>query len=114
MRTQRTPVHRGALTNQCWRSACLIALAAYNFTYSIIIKTNVMKKMILYVTCVLLVCSVAAAPDSKLIERFNNTFPNSKDVKWREDKDGYVVSFTRNETFNKAFYNKAGDFVYSL
>src|SRR5215471_11958488 len=73
-----------------------------------------MKKMILYVACALIVTSVAAAPGSKLVERFNATFPNAKNVKWLDDKDGYFVSFTQSENFIKAFYNKDGDFVYSL
>jgi hypothetical protein len=77
-------------------------------------KINVMKKMILYVACVLIVASVAAAPGSKLVERFNATFPNAKNVKWLDDKDGYFVSFTQDENFIKAFYNKGGEFVYSL
>jgi len=52
--------------------------------------------MILYAACVLIVASVAAAPGSKLVERFNQTFPNAKNVKWLDDKDGYFVSFTQN------------------
>jgi len=73
-----------------------------------------MKKLILYVVCILIVSSVAAAPDSKVVQRFNETFPNAKNVKWRDDKEGYFVSFNQNESFNKAFYNKDGEFVYSL
>jgi hypothetical protein len=73
-----------------------------------------MKKMILYVACVFIVASAAAAPGSKLVERFNETFPNAKNVKWLDDKDGYFVSFTQSENFIKAFYNKSGEFVYSL
>jgi len=73
-----------------------------------------MKKVIFYAACILLVSSVAAAPDSKLVASFNQMFPNAKNVKWRDDKDGYFVSFTQNEIFDKAFYNKNGDFVYSL
>jgi len=76
---------------------------------------NVMKKAILYfATCILIVSSFAAAPGSKLIQKFNETFPNAKSVKWRDDEAGYFVSFTQNENFNKVFYNKEGDFVYSL
>ena len=75
---------------------------------------NVMKKMILYAACVLIVSSVAAMPGSKIVQRFNETFPNAKNVKWIDDKDGYFVSFSQNEDFNKVFYNKQGSFVYSL
>ena len=73
-----------------------------------------MKKMILYAACVFIVSSVAAMPGSKLLQRFNETFPNAKNAKWIDDKDGYFVSFTQNGNFNKVFYNKDGIFVYSL
>ncbi len=74
-----------------------------------------MKKAILYfATCILIVSSVAAMPDSKTLKRFNETFPNAKNVKWMDDKAGFFVSFTQNGNFNKVFYNTAGNFVYSL
>jgi len=74
-----------------------------------------MKKTILYVaTCIIIGSSVAAAPGSKVLERFNETFPNAKNVKWIDNKEGYFVSFYQNDNFNKVFYNKAGNFVYSL
>jgi len=72
-----------------------------------------MKKIISYVASLLIVISVAAAPDSKLIQAFNETFPNAKNVKWSDAKDGYFVSFYQNENFEKVFYNKEGDFVCS-
>jgi len=75
-----------------------------------------MKKVIVYfVTCVLVVSSVAAAaPGSKILQKFNETFPNAQNVKWRDDKAGYFVSFTQNGDFNKVFYNTDGNFVYAL
>ena len=73
-----------------------------------------MKKIILYVACILIVFSAAAAPGSKLIQRFNETFPNAKNVKWRDEKAGHFVSFTQNGNLNKVFYNTSGNFVYSL
>ncbi|HEX5153865.1 MAG TPA: hypothetical protein VFW07_20600 [Parafilimonas sp.] len=74
-----------------------------------------MKKTILYVaTCFIIGSSIAAAPGSKVLERFNETFPNAKNVKWNDNKKGYFVSFYQNDNFNKVFYNKAGNFVYSL
>ena len=74
-----------------------------------------MKKAIAYLaTCILIVSSIAAAPGSKIFQRFNETFPNAKNVKWIDDKEGYFVSFSQNENYNKVFYNKDGDFVYSL
>lgn len=74
-----------------------------------------MKKAIVYVACILLaVSSFAAEPGSKVVQRFTETFPNAKNIKWRDDKAGYFVSFTQNGNFNKAFYNSGGEFVYSL
>jgi len=69
--------------------------------------------MILNIACVLIVLSLAAAPGTKLIQQFNETFPNAKSVKWSDDKAGYYVSFYQNEDFKKVFYNKEGDFVCS-
>jgi hypothetical protein len=74
-----------------------------------------MKKVIVYfATCFLVVSSIAAAPGSKVLQNFNATFPNAKNVKWIDDKAGYFVSFTQNGDFNKVFYNTAGNFVYAL
>jgi hypothetical protein len=74
-----------------------------------------MKKAILYVACILIVFSAAAAaPGSKLLQRFNETFPNAQNITWRDDTKGYFVSFTQSGNYNKAFYNKDGEFVYSL
>lgn len=74
-----------------------------------------MKKVIVYVASIFIItAAVAAAPGSKLLQRFSETFPNAKNVKWRDDKDGYFASFTQNGNLNKVFYNTAGYFVYSL
>ena len=74
-----------------------------------------MKKAILYVACILIVFSAAAAaPGSKLLQRFNQTFPHAQSITWRDDTNGYFVSFIQNGDYNKAFYNKDGEFVYSL
>jgi hypothetical protein len=74
-----------------------------------------MKKSIVYViACVMIASSVSAMPGSGVIQKFNETFPNAKNVKWRDDKAGYFVSFTQNGNFNKVFYNTDGDFVYAI
>lgn len=74
-----------------------------------------MKKVIVYfATCFLAVSSIAATPDSKILQRFNETFPNAQHVKWMDDKGGFFVSFMQNGNFNKVFYNTAGNFVYAL
>ena len=72
-----------------------------------------MKKIISYVAGLLITCSVAAAPGSKLIQSFKETFPNAENVKWTDDKNGYFVSFYQHGNFEKIFYNKENDFVCS-
>ena len=72
-----------------------------------------MKKLILNVACILIVSSLIAAPGTKLIQKFNETFPNAKNVKWNDDKEGYYVSFYQNDDFKKILYNKDGEFVCS-
>ena len=49
----------------------------------------------------------------KSLQSFNATFPNAKNVKWMDDKDGYFVSFYQDDNFEKVLYNKEGDFVCS-
>lgn len=61
----------------------------------------------------LIVSSVAAAPTSKIIKSFNETFPNASNIKWSDDKQGYFVSFSQNGNFEKVLYNKTGNFVCS-
>lgn len=74
-----------------------------------------MKKAIVYAACIFIVSTAAAAaPGSKLIKNFNQTFPNAKNVTWRDDAAGYFVTFTQNDNYNKVFYNKDGLFMYSL
>ena len=73
-----------------------------------------MKKAIIYVACFFIVSAAAAAPGSKLVKLFNTTFPNAKDVQWKDDKAGFFVSFTQNGNYNKVFYNTGGNFVYSI
>lgn len=54
-----------------------------------------------------------AAPGSSLQQKFHETFPDAKNVKWTDDKDGFFVSFTQSGNFKKVLYNKEGDFVCS-
>jgi hypothetical protein len=72
-----------------------------------------MKKIVSYAASLLIAASVAAAPGSKLIQSFNETFPNAQNVKWSDDKAGYFVSFYQDGNFEKVLYGKSGDFVCS-
>ena len=72
-----------------------------------------MKRIISCAATILIISSVAAAPGSRLIEKFNATFPNAKNVKWSDDKSGYFVSFYQNENFEKVLYSRESDFICS-
>ncbi len=74
-----------------------------------------MKKIIVHVIALVLIAASAnATPDSKILQKFKETFPNAQNVKWVDDKAGYFVSFSQNGNFNKVFYNTEGSFVYAL
>ena len=72
-----------------------------------------MKKIFSYAASLLITISVAAAPGSKLIKSFNETFPKAANIKWNDDKAGYFVSFTQNGNFEKVLYSKDGNFICS-
>jgi hypothetical protein len=81
--------------------------------YSKTEKTNVMKKIISYAVCLIMITSVAATPTSKVLQLFKETFPNATNIKWSDDKQGYFVSFTQNGNFEKVLYSKSGNFICS-
>lgn len=83
-------------------------LAACHSTFSI-------KKIILTATVALLCLSQAtAAPGETLLSLFNRTFPDAKYVMWTTDGEYHAVSFNRNETHCKIWYDKEGTLIYSL
>ena len=74
-----------------------------------------MKKISLTLVVLLLIVSnLMANPDAKLLQSFNEAFPLAKDVKWHEDKNGYLVSFTQMGIANKVNYDKQGTYMNSL
>jgi len=75
-----------------------------------------MKKLFLVTALVIFSLSrtIAAAPNEELIRVFSHTFPDAKYVRWTEDHEYHVVSFTLNETQCKIWYTKEGTFLYSL
>ncbi|HLX66342.1 MAG TPA: hypothetical protein VKR41_05075 [Puia sp.] len=82
--------------------------------------TNHFIKRTLLVACCLLTISagVFAGPEfsvgDKLLQVFQQTFPDAKQVKWVEEPAGYEVSFRQNETLTKVVYDKDAHFVSSL
>lgn len=72
-----------------------------------------MKKIVVCAAVLCMAFSAMAAPGSKLIQKFKETFPNAENVKWSDDAKGYYVSFHQHGNFEKVFYNKEGDFICS-
>lgn len=78
-------------------------------------KRHFLNKLILTVAIALLgTFHVTAAPSESLLQLFNRTFPDAKYVKWAEEEGFYIVSFTRNDSQCRIWYDKEGSLVYSL
>ncbi|WP_217602929.1 hypothetical protein [Chitinophaga sp. GbtcB8] len=76
---------------------------------------NHSKKLLLVAALAIFSLSrVTAAASEELIRVFNHTFPDARYVRWTEDHEYNVVSFTLNENQCKIWYNREGAFVYSL
>ncbi len=90
--------------------------------------TNHFIRRTVLVTCCLLTISagvfagaptgVPIAPEltvsDKLLQVFQQTFPDAKQVKWMEEPGGYQVSFRQNDILTKVVYDKDARFVSSL
>jgi len=74
-----------------------------------------MKKVFLVAALAIFSLSrTTAAPNEELIRVFSHTFPAAKYVRWTEDHEYHVVSFTLSETQCKIWYTKEGTVAYSL
>ncbi len=74
-----------------------------------------MKKILVLAAALLVSASILyAEPESKMEKSFKETFPTAKDVKWHQDADGYLVSFTQGTTPVKIAYDRKGKFLQSL
>lgn len=62
----------------------------------------------------LLSLSAMAIPGDALLRQFNHTFPDAQYIRWTEEGEYHIVSFTRNETQCRIWYNQKGILVYSL
>ncbi len=82
--------------------------------------TNHFIRRTLLVACCLLTVSagVFAADDftisEKMLQAFQQTFPDAKQVKWVEEPNGYQVSFRQSDILTKVEYDKEAHFVSSL
>lgn len=74
-----------------------------------------MKKTITLAAALLLSATILyAEPESKMEKNFKQMFPNAEGVKWHQDADTYLVSFTQAGNAVKIVYDKNGKFLQSL
>jgi hypothetical protein len=82
--------------------------------------TNHFIRKTLVVTCCLLTISAGVFAgrgytiSEKMLQAFQQTFPDAKQVKWVEEPNGYQVSFRQNDILTKVEYDKDAHFVSSL
>jgi len=53
-------------------------------------------------------------PNQKVLDAFNKTFQNVKDVAWSESEHSYEVKFKQNEILSKVTYDTDGNIVKTL
>lgn len=58
--------------------------------------------------------AMADDPSEKVLEAFNKTFPNVKEVAWTENEQSYEVKFKQNEILSKVTYDKNGNILKTL
>jgi hypothetical protein len=74
-----------------------------------------MKKVLL--AAIVLVCSfraMADEPNKKVLDAFNKTFPNVKEIAWSENANSYEVKFKQNEILTKVNFDKEGNIIQTL
>jgi hypothetical protein len=82
--------------------------------------SNHLIRRTLLVTCCLLTISAGVFAgggltiSDKLLQVFQQTFPDAKEVKWVEEPAGYQVTFRQNNILTKVEYDKEAHFVTSL
>ncbi len=75
-----------------------------------------MKKILLSAAIVFSFSFSAMAddPGQKVLDAFNKTFPDVKDVAWTESEQSYEVKFKQNEILSKVTYDKNGNILKTL
>jgi hypothetical protein len=76
--------------------------------------SGIKKIFLLLVAAVLWLSPAMAAPNDTVLRVFSQTFPDAKYTKWVEDSEYYIVSFSRDETQCRIWYDKEGALVYAL
>lgn len=74
-----------------------------------------MKKMIVLAAALFFVSAVSfASPNEKVLEAFEKTFQNVKNVAWQDVDDKYEASFTQNDISSRVVYDQEGNVVKSI
>jgi hypothetical protein len=58
--------------------------------------------------------AMADDPSEKVLDAFNKTFPNVKEVAWTESEHSYEVKFKQNEILSRITYDKEGNILKTL
>jgi hypothetical protein len=58
--------------------------------------------------------AMADDPSEKVLDAFNKTFTNVKDVAWTENEQSYEVKFKQNEILSRITYDKEGNILKTL
>lgn len=58
--------------------------------------------------------AMADDPNQKVLDAFNKTFPNVKEVAWTENEHSYEVKFKQNEILFRVTYDKDGNILKTL
>lgn len=82
-------------------------------------QNHFIRKTLLIACCLLTVSAGVFANDGfiisdKLLQAFQQTFPDAKQVKWVEEPNGYGVTFRQNDILTKVEYDKDAHFISSL
>jgi hypothetical protein len=79
-------------------------------------KTTTMKRILLAAAVVLSFSFNAKAdlPTQKVLDAFNKTFPQVKDVAWSENEYSFEVKFKQDEILSKVTYDTDGNIVKTL
>lgn len=58
--------------------------------------------------------AMADGPTEKVLDAFNKTFPNVKEVAWTENDHSYEVKFKQNQILSKITYDQDGNILKTL
>lgn len=74
-----------------------------------------MKKILLAaIVSVFCFSAMADDPSEKVLDAFNKTFPNVKEVAWTENDHSYEVKFKQNEILSRITYDKDGNILKTI